>query len=192
MSQQTATTSTAIRAVNGVDLDVLEGTIGAITGNPSLGQCHFRVSNAWHGGSRNSSTVSSFYGAGQENQHKQPYVLHSDEPPVLAGSDDAPNPVEHLLNALAACLTTGIVAHAAVRGIHIRSLSSEVEGDLDLRGFLGIDSGVPRGFTDIRIRFEVDADTGDLEQLRRLSEFSPVFRTLTEGTRVHIDMAAAS
>jgi len=192
MTQQTVTTiNTGTRELNGVDLDVIEGTVGAITGDPSLGQCHFRVSNVWHGGSSNSSTISSFYGAGQENLHEQPFVLYSDEPPVLAGSDAAPNPVEHLLNALAACMTTGMVAHAAVRGIRIRSVSSEVEGDLDLCGFLDIDKRVPCGFTDIRIRFAIDADTDDLEELRRLAGFSPVFNTLTAGTNVHIEMAAA-
>jgi uncharacterized OsmC-like protein len=192
MSQQTAITgNTTSREVNGVNLDVLEGTVGAITGDASLGRCRFRVSNVWHGGSRNSSTVSGFYGAGQENLHKQPYILQSDEPPVLAGTDDAPNPVEHLLNALAGCITTSIVAHAAVRGIRIRSLNCEVEGDLDLRGFLGIDNGVPKGFTGIRVRYTIDADAEDLELLRGLASFSPVFRTLTEGTNVHIEMAAA-
>jgi len=190
MSQQSAVRSSEAPAnvVNGVDLGILSGTVAAITEAPALGQCHFRVTNTWLGGSKNRSTVTGFYGAGQENSHQQAYVLDADEPPVLAGSDEAPNPVEHLLNALAACITTSIVAHAAVRGIAIEELECHVEGDLDLRGFLGIDAHVAKGFTDIRVDYKVKADVDDLEKLQRLAVYSPVFQTVTQGTNVHINI----
>ena len=112
--------------------------------------------------------------------------LPDDEPPILAGNDEGANPVEHLLNALAACVTTSMVAHAAVRGIHIEELESELEGDIDLRGFLGLDGEVPKGFTDIRIGFKVRADVNNLERLKRLTAFSPVLNTITRGARVDI------
>jgi uncharacterized OsmC-like protein len=105
---------------------------------------------------------------------------------MLAGSDQAPNPVESLLHALAGCLTTSVVAHAAVQGIHIEELESELEGDIDLRGFLGISSDVPRGFTNIRVKFKVAADAENMARLRRLAEYSPVFNTITQGAKVDI------
>lgn len=176
--------------VNGVHLETLQGTVSAIARDPELGQCKFRARNTWLGGTRNCTRITGFYGARQEIAHKQTFELHADEPPILAGSDDGANPVEHLLNALAACVTTSMVAHAAVRGIHIEALESELEGDIDLRGFLGLDAEVPKGFTDIRLRFRVQADVDDLEQLRQLAEYSPVFNTLTQGANVAIEVTS--
>lgn len=105
---------------------------------------------------------------------------------MLAGSDQGANPVEHLLNALAGCVTTSMVAHAAVRGIHIEELESELEGDIDLRGFLGLDPNVPKGYTNIRLRFKVKTDADNLEKLRSLAAFSPVYNTITNGAKVDI------
>ena len=109
-------------------------------------------------GNHNRSEVTGFYGARQEITHAQAFTMDADEPPILAGQDTAPNPVEHLLHALASCLTTSMVAHAAVRGIAIEELESELEGDIDLNGFLGLDGNVPKGYTEIRARFRVKAD----------------------------------
>jgi uncharacterized OsmC-like protein len=186
MSTQTHSTTSDTGTVNGVHLPTLQATINAIAGDPALGHCHFRASNTWLGGNHNRSTITGFYGAKQEIAHLQTFELHADEPPILAGQDSGANPVEHLLNALAACVTTSMVAHAAVRGIHIEALQSELEGDLDLNGFLGLDSSVPKGFTDIRVRFNVQTDSENLEQLKRLAAFSPVLNTLTNGTNVAI------
>ena len=108
------------------------------------------------------------------------------EPTVLAGTDKAANPVEHLLNALAACLTTTLVYHAAVRGIEIRALEADVEGDIDLRGFLGLSNEVRRGFQNIRVKFRVDTDAGNVELLKALSKLSPVFDTTQNGTNVGV------
>ena len=177
-------------SVNGIHLETLQGTVQAIAKEPELGQCRFRARNAWLGGSRNCTTVTGFYGAKQEIAHKQAFELHADEPPILAGTDEGANPVEHLLNALAACVTTSMVAHAAVLGIHIEELESELEGDIDLRGFLGLDETIPKGFTDIRMKFHVRADADNLDRLKQLSEYSPVFNTLTQGTKVEIQVNA--
>jgi uncharacterized OsmC-like protein len=177
-----------INTVNGIDLDVLQATVHAIEEDPGLGKCKFRASNKWVSGNHNRTRITGFYGAKQEMEHKQPFELHADEPPVLAGHDEAPNPVEHLLNALAACMTTGMVAHAAVRGIHIEELESELEGDLDLRGFLGLSDEVPRGYTNIRVTFKVKADTENMERLRRLTEYSPVLNTITHGAKVDVQV----
>ena len=172
--------------INGIEIDTLKATIGAIQNEPDLGACRFRATNKWLSGNQNRSTVTGFYGAKQEIAHKQAFNMDADEPPILAGNDEGANPVEHLLHALASCLTTSMVAHAAVRGIKIDELESEFEGDIDLRGFLGLADDVPKGYTAIRATFRVKADPADIETLRRLAAFSPVFNTLTNGTDVHI------
>jgi len=179
-----------INTVNGINMAVLKETIQAIQQNPELGSCKFRARNKWVGGNHNCTIIDDFYGAGQEQRHKQPFELHDDEPAILAGEDRGANPVEHLLNALAGCMTTSMVAHAAVRGIHIEQLESELEGDIDLNGFLGLDNNVPKGYTNIRIKFKVKADVNNLERLKRLTEYSPVYNTLLHGVNVDVEVEA--
>lgn len=171
--------TTVTGKVNGVDVDVLGKTVEAIRQDPELGRARFHVRNRWTGGSQNCSTVSDFFVAKQDHMHKQPFELAADEPPLLAGEDAGANPVEHLLHALASCVTTSMIAHAAVRGIHIQEVESHVEGDIDLRGFLGL-ADVPKGYTSLRMHFKIKADGVDLAQLKRLAEFSPVYNTLAK------------
>lgn len=178
--------SVQTETINGLDMKILQETIGAIKQDPGLGMCHFRARNKWNGGSQNRTTIRNFYAAKEEHAHKKLFKLDCDEPPMLAGSDDAPNPVEHLLNALAGCVTTSMVAHAAARGIHISELESELEGDIDLRGFLGLDPHVPKGYTAIRVKFRVKTDEKDMERLKSLAEFSPVLNTLTHEVPVEV------
>jgi uncharacterized OsmC-like protein len=175
--------------VNGIYLPQLQETVDAIQQDRDLGRCKFRGRNTWLGGNRNRTTVSGFYAARQEIAHKQKFEMFADEPPILAGNDTDPNPVEHLLNALAACVTTSMVAHAAIRGIQIEELESCIEGDIDLNGFLGLDDDTPRGFTEIRIDFTVKADPANMALLEELARYSPVFNTLTQGTKVAINVA---
>ncbi len=176
------------KEMNGVNLDVLLETVGAIKADPELGGCRFRARNAWMSGTQNRTTVSGFYGAKQDIQHLQTFEMDADEPSILAGRDQAANPVEHLLHALASCLTTSMVAHAAVRGIEIEELESELEGDIDLRGFLGLSMDVPKGYTNIRARFRVKTSPENVSRLRELAGFSPVFNTITHGANVQIDV----
>jgi uncharacterized OsmC-like protein len=180
--------TTMTRRMNGVDIDVLMGTVNAIKVEPELGSCRFRASNKWVGGTQNRSTVTGFYGAKQELDHKQTFVMDADEPEILAGSDKGANPVEHLLHALASCMTTSMVAHAAVRGIEIEELESQLEGDIDIRGFLGLAADVPKGYTNIRAKFMVKARPEDLSKIRDLAAFSPVFNTVSSGTNVEVDV----
>jgi uncharacterized OsmC-like protein len=180
--------TTATRRINGIDLDTLMGTVNAVKAEPALGACKFRARNAWLGGAQNRTTVTDFHGAKQDMAHKQTFRMDADEPPILAGSDDAPNPVEHLLHALASCLTTSMVAHAAVRGIEIEELESELEGDIDLNGFLGLNASMPKGYTAIRANFRVKAKPQDLQRIKELASFSPVFNTLTQSARVDVDV----
>ena len=176
------------RRLNGVDLDTLMGTVNAVQADPALGISKFRASNTWLGANHNRSTVTGFYAAKQEIAHAQTFTMDADEPAILAGGDQGANPVEHLLHALASCLTTSIVAHAAVRGIEIEELESELEGDIDLNGFLGLDAEMPKGFTEIRASFRVKADPKDMDNIKQLAMFSPVFNTITESARVDVDV----
>ena len=181
-------TNTTIQQINGLNLDVLKGTVSAIQADPELAKCRFRASNTWIDGSRNRTTIKDFFGAKQEMSHKQEFQIQADEPAILAGTDEGANPVEILLSALASCVTTGMVAHAAVNGIHIEELESRLEGDIDLRGFLGLDATVPKGYTDIRVTFKVKTDTDNLAKLRRYAALSPVYNTLIHGTNVDIQI----
>lgn len=191
MNQAAAMQSALARqVVNGVDVDVLMGTVNAIKNDAELGACRFRATNTWLAGNHNRTTVTGFFGARQEIAHRQTFTMDADEPAILAGSDNGANPVEHLLHALASCLTTSMVAHAAVRGIAIRSVESSLEGEIDLRGFLGLSPSVPKGYTAIRAAFRIDADPKDLDRIRELAKSSPVFNTLTQGTSVAVTVDA--
>jgi uncharacterized OsmC-like protein len=116
-----------------------------------------------------------FAGAGKEDDTRsEPFVLDGAEPTVLLGEDSAANPAELVLHALAACLTTAMVYHAAARGIAIEAVDSTLEGDLDLRGFLGLSADVRKGYQRIRVRMRVKSPASS-EQLTALSKFSPVY-----------------
>ncbi|MHC4433419.1 MAG: OsmC family protein [Planctomycetota bacterium] len=177
-----------INVSNGIDMDVLWKTINAVKEEPSLGKSRFRIHNKWLKGGFNNTTVSDFYGAGQENAHKQTFVLEADEPEILAGEDLAANPVEQLLHSLAACLTTSMVYHAATRGIEIEELESHLEGELDIQGFMGLSPEVRKGYQNISVTFKVKTESGNIEKLRELAEFSPVFDVVSNGTSVDLNI----
>lgn len=178
--------------VNGVDLNRLFETGEAFRRTPGLAAFKFRVNNEWINSGHNRSTIKTFYGAGREQDSRsEPFIIESDGPPVLLGTDRGANPLEYLLHALAACVTTSLVYHAAARGIRIEEVISTVEGDLDIRGFFGLDGEIPRGYKDIRIRFKIKADVPDerLEELLQLGPaFSPVFDTITRPVNVEVSL----
>ena len=184
-----AAVSVLSNQVNGVAVEDLSNTVDAIKATPANAKFKFRVRNQWVDGSRNTSIADAFYGAGQGQSRPKPFVLEADEPTVLLGNDTAANPVEHLLHALASCLTTSMVYHAAARGIQIEEVESALEGDLDLRGFLDLDKNVRNGYQGIRIRFKIKADVSDakLQELGQIGPArSPVFDSLTRGVPVSV------
>lgn len=186
MAVETVIKQTEGKIVNGVNVEEVVNAINTFGDNPDLANFKFRLSNKWINGGHNHSTVRNFYGVNQENAHVKKLELDADEPQILAGGDKGANPVEHLLNALAACVTTTMVYHAAVRGIKIEELESELEGDIDLRGFLGISNEVRRGYSNIRINFKVKTDAENIERLKALSKLSPVFDVTSNGTNIDI------
>jgi uncharacterized OsmC-like protein len=171
--------------INGVDVAALSETVDDLKKQPELGKFKFRVENKWIDGGRNRTIVKQFYGAGEEHPRPRQFELEADEPPVLLGRDEAPNPVEHLLNALVGCLTSSMVYHAAARGVHIDEIESMVEGDIDTRGFIGIAPDVRKGYQNIRVSFRVKSDAPK-EVLEDCARFSPVFDTITRGTNVDL------
>jgi len=177
------------RNVNGVSVADLHKTIDVIKATPAIAKFKFRVHNQWLEAGQNISTADKFYGAGGEHSRTKPFVLQADEPPILLGKDSAANPVEHLLHALASCLTTSMVYHASARGVHIQEVESSLEGDLDLQGFLKLDKNVRNGYQGIRVKFKIKADVPDekLQEIVQLGpEHSPVFDSLTQGVPVSV------
>jgi uncharacterized OsmC-like protein len=185
--QQHASQKQKSTTLNGVDVEQLFGNIDAIKNAPALGKFKFRANNKWIIGGHNQTTIKNFHGVQQEHDHANPFVLDADEPPLLLGEDIGPNPVEYTLTALAACVTTALVYHAAAKGIKLNSVEARLEGDIDLRGFLGISDDVRRGYENIRIYYKIDADVPD-EQLEELvqmgTKYSPVFDTITNPVHV--------
>jgi uncharacterized OsmC-like protein len=173
--------------VNGVEVDELGKKADALRAEPELGKFHFHAQNRWLGGGHSRTTVESFHGLGEEIPHTRTFVIDADEPIVLLGGDEGANPVEHLLNALVTCLTGAMVYHAAVRGIHIEELESTVEGDIDIRGFMGITDEVRKGYQNIRVTFRVKSDA-PAAKLEECARFSPVFDVVTNGTEVDLQV----
>src|SRR3712207_1933784 len=142
------------RVRNGVDTTTLFGTLDAIKAQPELARFQFRAHNEWVDGAHNRSTIHAFHGAGQEDTSRdEPFRLDAGEPAVLLGTDTGPNPAEFLLHALAACLTTTLVYVASARKVRLTRVESWLEGEMDVRGALGVDEGPRNGFDRIRVKF---------------------------------------
>jgi len=137
----------------------MTNTIEAIKATPSLAKFNFRSSSRWGGGSKSKAYVKSFYGAGQEDtSRKETFTLDGDEPAVLLGANTAPNAAEALLSALAGCLTVSFILPASAQGIKVDSLEFNIDGNVDLQGFLQLQEGIRPGFQNIRVRASVKAD----------------------------------
>src|SRR3954452_21806313 len=177
---------------NGVDTATLFATLDAVKGQPEIAKFQFRATNTGLGGTPTRSSYSGFHGAMQEVGHTGVAMVDSHPPAVLTGQDEAPTPVEYVLHAIAACLTSGIANIAAVRGVQLHKVSSTVEGDIDLLGILGLSDGsVRNGYQQIKVTLNVEGDADDdtlravVEQSRRRSA---VYDVLTRPTPVSIDV----
>jgi uncharacterized OsmC-like protein len=183
------------RIRNGVDSQQLYGTLDLLAQRPELATFQFRATNEWLGGAHNRSSIAAFYAAGGEDTSRvEPFQVDAGEPPILLGANEAPNPAEHLLHALAACLTTTIVYVAAARGVALTHVSSHLEGDMDVRGTLGLDNGIRNGFEQIRAAFHVEGDA-PAEKLREIVERaqrrSVVFDMITNGVPVSVGVTTS-
>lgn len=173
------------KIVNGVNVTAFFDTVEAIKDTPSLAKFTFKLDNRWISGGLNRSAINGFYGAGEDQTRDQAFYYDNDEPPILLGQDSNANPAEFLLHALAGCLTTTMVYHAAARGIVIEKIESELNGDTDARPFLDITQDVQPGFHFIDAVITVKSEA-DPETLRELAQFSPIFQTINGKTPVNI------
>ncbi|WP_242342048.1 OsmC family protein [Anaeromyxobacter terrae] len=179
--------------MNGVDTPTLFATIGAVKGQPELGSFQFRATNRWQQGTHSRTRIEGFSGAGGEHAHAREFSYDADHPAVLVGRDQGPTPVEFLLHALASCLTAGIGNIAAARGVTLYEVESTVEGDIDLRGILGISTEVRNGYRQLRVSFRIkgDAPAEKLEEIVAQSRArSAVYDVLTNGVPVAVSVNA--
>ncbi|MBX3276488.1 MAG: OsmC family protein [Acidobacteria bacterium] len=176
---------------NGVDTPKVFATINAVGAQPELAKFRFRATNRWQNGTHSRSSIQSYYGAGGEQMHEKDFVYDADHPAVLVGEDKGPTPVEFLLHALASCLTAGVANIAAARGVTLYEVESIVEGDIDLRGILGLSDEVRNGYQGIRVNFTIkgDAPAEKLQQIVEQSrKRSAVYDVFTNGIPVEINV----
>lgn len=174
--------------INGVNVTALFETIEAVQHNPEIAKFNFRAKNSWLGGDRNRTTIRDFTGALEEHRTGvQAFIAENGEPDVLLGDDSAPNPVEWLLHALIGCMTTTTAYHAAAHGISIDAIESDLDGDLDLRGFLGLSPDVRKGYSAVRVRMRVKTKA-DAEQIKALVQMSPVYDVVSRSVPVSISI----
>ncbi len=175
-----STTGTITQPINDVDIDAVAGLAGKIRSEPAVAATTWKANVVWKGGFASEAIVRGFA------------PVPSDEPVSLGGSDAAANPVEQLLGALGNCLAVGYAANATGLGIQINDLSIDLEGDLDLHTFLGLNPNGNAGYEAIRVSVALDSDATP-EQLIQLHEqvvgTSPVGHTLSRPVPVQIDLA---
>ena len=177
---------------NGVNVQALLDAREALRGAPEAAKFNWRASCKWQNGTHSETTIQGFHGLGQEQNHKTSFSFTADHPEIFASEDHGITPVEFMLVGLASCLTAGVAAVAQNRGIQLRSVEAQVEGSMDIRGILGIDSDVRNGYDDITITFNIDADASktDIEALVAQSQKrSAVYDCITNPTNVTVVVA---
>lgn len=188
MSTITAERAPAATIVNGVNVTALFDTIEAVKDNAEIAKFNFRLTNSWLGGDRNRSTIKDFTGALSEHRTGiQAFIAENGEPEVLLGDDSAPNPVEWLLHALVGCMTTTTAYHAAAHGLTIEAIDSELDGDLDLQGFLGLSESVRKGYQAIRVRMRVKTKAPSAT-IKALTQMSPVLDVVSKSVPVTVSI----
>jgi uncharacterized OsmC-like protein len=187
------TESTTRPARHGVDTPTLFATLDAVRQAPEAAKFQFRAHNEWQSGTHSQSTISDFFGVGEERKHEQTWVFDADHPAVLVGRDSGPTPVEFVLHALASCITAGMANIAAARGITLTEVRSTVSGDIDLNGILGLNDQVRNGYQQITVAMVVKGDA-PAEKLAELVEQSKarsaVYDVITGVVPVTIDVTA--
>lgn len=176
--------------VNGVSVGALFDAANAISKSDSLGYYQFRARNQWLDGGHTRTMVKNYFGAGTEQTSRTtPLVVESDVPALFRGGDRAMDPLEHFLAAIGACITTTVVWHATAGGIHVNAIDTWLEGDIDLRGWFGLEPDPQSGYNEIRVSINLDAEAPDatLDQLvDAATQYSPLFDTITRGTCIDV------
>lgn len=165
MSAQTKIVQPTV--VNGINVDDLHALIEDVRGDPAKGKTNWRVTTTWQGQARSRAEIESFEIGGEKVPRR--FSIDIDEPLQLGGSNGFANPQEHLIAALNACMTVGYVAQCAVRGITLERLAIETDGEIDLRGFLGIDPAVPQGYESLNYTVRIKGN-GTREQFAEIHQ----------------------
>lgn len=176
---------------NGVNVEALLGAREALTAAPAAGQFQWQATCEWVDGTHATTTMHKFFGLGEEQSHKTPFVADTDHPEIFASEDNGATPVEMVLAGLAGCLTAGVATVATNRGITLRSVKATLSGDMDLAGILGIDGDVRNGFSNVAVSFDIDADATDEEIAALVAQSqkrSAVFDVITNPTNVKVDV----
>ena len=176
---------------NGVNVGALLDARAALTEAPEAAQFKWRATCDWVKGTHSKSSVTSFFGLGEEQNHRTEYTFDADHPEVFASEDNGATPVELVLVGLASCITAGVAAVAQHREIQLRSVKATLDAGMDIQGILGIDADVRNGFDGIKVSYEIDADASqeDIEALVAQSQKrSAVFDIITNPTNITVDV----
>ena len=183
---------TMTTANNGVNVQALLDARDVLKGAPEAAQFTWRASCKWQTGTHSMTNVGGFFGLGQEQQHKTETSFSADHPEIFASEDKGITPIEYVLVGLASCLTAGVAAVAQNRGIQLRSVESKLEGRMDIRGILGIDSDVRNGYDDIKVTFTIDADASKKEieaVVAQSQKRSAVYDVLANPVNITVEVA---
>ena len=172
--------------VNGLDLAALGEMVEAIEKDPAQAKASFEVATRWAGQTRSETVVEGFTLGGKryDRQHR----IVADEPCELLGTDSAPNPQELLMAAFNACIMVGYVAGASLKGINLESVEIKTRGELDLRGFLGLNDAVAPGYEaiDYQVRIKGDGSREDFEDIHQtVMKTSPNYFNLNRPIRMN-------
>ena len=176
--------------LNGVDVDQLTEAVETMSEDPSVAQFHFRAETEWTDGLQSVTSIDEFEQAGERIRTRE-FHVEGDEPEQILGERSAPNAVELLLAALGSCLTVGYAAHAAAMEIELDELRFEMDGDVDLRGFLGVSEDVRAGYDEVTCTAHVEADASEeeLAELReRVETTSPLMDNVANRVSLETDL----
>jgi uncharacterized OsmC-like protein len=184
-------TATDTPVDNGVNVEALLQAREALTGAPEGAEFHWRATCEWQNGTHSNSVVESFFGLGEEQRHRTKFTYDADHPELFASADNGATPVEYVLVGLASCLMAGVASVAQNREIQLRRVTATLEGDMDVQGILGIDSDVRNGFSDIKVKFDIEADATP-DEIRAIIEQSQkrsaVYDIVTNPTNVSVEL----
>jgi uncharacterized OsmC-like protein len=176
---------------NGVNVEALLEARKALSEAPEAARFKWRASCKWKDGTFSQTSIQGFHGLGEEQKHKTSFSFDADHPEVFAAEDRGVTPIEFVLVGLASCLTAGVAAVAQNRGIQLRSVEANLEGAMDIRGILGMDSDVRNGYDDIKVTFNIDADASPQEieaVVAQSQKRSAVYDVLTNPTNVAVEV----
>jgi uncharacterized OsmC-like protein len=174
-----------VENMNGINVPALKAFVDRVKNDPDQRTAKFKVKTEWKGQTKTITTISDY--ALGDKKYSRDFQIHADEPYELLGGNTAPNPQELLMAALNACMSVGYAANAAAMGIQLEKLEIETEGQLDLRGFLGLDPNVKPGYEEIHYTVVVKSSASQekLEELHQaIMKTSPNFSNLATSIRM--------